>query len=1659
MAENTDSQIQFFNNFIPKLHTGTYEISVTQSLLDSSSKVVGGPFTNSQKFIVRGPGYQIPAADVHGMFPPNNHNGRFEESLPHVVFNKKSLPWEQIFDENNENVPWIALIACQIGSGARATAEVSGGQITAIHLAADNDGGTGYYELPPTVSIVDSSGTGASAVAVVDSSTGAITGFQVTDAGSGYSNSAIVKIGYPHKMDGSVAGANQTGGFTTNATSVSAPGKDLNGNPILGPVIQNPPSTPCQAINLSTSIFPDLLPRYDASVSPVVDEITPLAHVRKVNLNNKAVMNLTDGWCANVIAKRFPIASGRSVNYAVHVVSLIGLEDYLKPSANFGNSDLFQVISLYSWSFTCQPETGETFQQLMLDLTKTEQGTDYLLRLPVLPVTRGAAPDAAVQKAVNMVSRGYVPMTYNTFQGEQTMAFYRSPLTPVLPERFTRGCVTYLEMLEKGSGYTSRPDVTVTGGGIDFATASPPALSDMKTGATLKITSAGNGYISPPQISFVCDSLKEATATTSMGNNGSVNEITVTNGGAGYTSAPEIHFEGGGIREAQASVYLKIYSIQLSNGGSGYSDSSPPTVLIQGGGGSGAVAEAKIENGSIQSITLTAGGRGYTGVPEISFEPDQGGTATAIMTLDTNVLLTTGGSGYTQTPTVTLTGNQSSAVATATIRNGQVVGVSIASPGQGYTSAPAIQFSGGGFSMARATAILSSESPGTIDSIRILDPGFGYIYPPDVILVGGGVREARASATISAGQLTEILITDGGEGYTAAPSAIAITGGIRPMVARANLESVVQSLELVNGGSGYTTIPTVTITAPAGYSLTGYTAPTDTSTIAGLQATSSSNVAFRFDTGTSFTITGTGNMDGDYVCARDATWSNNTLTLYLDTSRFPIPDNPGVTGGTLNGTDAKSAIAIAEIVNGSVSKLILTAPGSGYTSIPTVTIAPPDDASHQATATATIATRVGSLTILDPGQGYTTQPTVAIAGPDSGTRATARAFINDPVQSASGAVIYNHEWGVFDLSYATNFLNARLLALNSRSFAVEVLQWRRAAHTMVNMLYERLTTADRAALKQLSPGQIRNHLQGKGTMTEQVMSALTGDFARQLLPAFSKPVQEGGTVNTNIPPIPSDGTVSTAIRDLQQLLQNEDIKLQIQNLSGYDPDTGEFSNSQFKNICEWLADLALLDGIPFEYLVPDERLLPPASIRFFYMDPNAMDAIIDGALSIGTHSSRDTLYSTLMSDVIRDAVRTLLHQVRANLLARQPTPPPYEDQPITGLLLRSPVVQGWPGLEVKAYATINPDVDGQPEGQGPIPLLRMDHISKDILLCLFDGVPEWVELDEPSEGLAFGVEDGQLIRLRKLTGDETGAQIIEPDKEFAVLQASPYVDPATGFLKLPQWIASLQDALASEQQLTPDRVVRIETDGGEGYQSAPTSIELNGVSNSNITAQLNGLAGVVVEKGGTGYALPPTISITDSGSGLGANAFASVSNGKVTAIQLLDPGENYSNPTVTITSSNPGSGVAATASLDSNREIVVTVTDGGSNYIYPPQVTLTPAKGDKGTGATAVAILNGDTVDRVVVTSQGTNYAKAPAITFNTGTGAVAGAIVARGQITGFTFDPSELGTFSSPPTVTVTGDCSKSANCTAYTGTLGPADFAIEMVKLPERMIFRIPQ
>jgi hypothetical protein len=130
-------------------------------------------------------------------------------------------------------------------------------------------------------------------------------------------------------------------------------------------------------------------------------------------------------------------------------------------------------------------------------------------------------------------------------------------------------------------------------------------------------------------------------------------------------------------------------------------------------------------------------------------------------------------------------------------------------------------------------------------------------------------------------------------------------------------------------------------------------------------------------------------------------------------------------------------------------------------------------------------------------------------------------------------------------------------------------------------------------------------------------------------------------------------------------------------------------------------------------------------------------------MSIGVQSSKDSHYYKITKNLIRDTLDRLTLGIRERLLGLPASEKDPTDGVIAGFLLRSDVLVQYPGIEIKGYRAVGKNDDGAPLGIDRMQILRLDRLSPNVLICLFPDAPAWIEFDQPSEGLCFGVEPAQ----------------------------------------------------------------------------------------------------------------------------------------------------------------------------------------------------------------------------------------------------------------------------------------------------------------------------
>jgi hypothetical protein len=386
------------------------------------------------------------------------------------------------------------------------------------------------------------------------------------------------------------------------------------------------------------------------------------------------------------------------------------------------------------------------------------------------------------------------------------------------------------------------------------------------------------------------------------------------------------------------------------------------------------------------------------------------------------------------------------------------------------------------------------------------------------------------------------------------------------------------------------------------------------------------------------------------------------------------------------------------------------------------------------------------------------------------------------------ALRFDPATGLLDVSYAAAWQLGRLLALGDREVAQAIFQWRRRQRQRMAHLAGRIALTRRFPSLDLgtdTPALLRGHA------VRRAVARLLAD-GLGALPGPSLPVAA---------PPPSRGSRGTLQPAAEHAATLRALRADPRCWVGL---AAESEEPVPGTVAAWLGRLAQLDGLPFSLLVPDPRALEEESIRFFFLDQGWLDALSDGALSVGRATSLDAEHDAAVAGLVAAAAEEVRDRVRAEALGL--APPATAGGPVSGFLLRSSAIASWRGVEIGVYADA--------ARQQPLSLIRLDRVSDNVLLCLVDGVLGAIRFTQPAEGIQFGVQSagGWSIGLRGLdvNGKPAGSDLKVPG---TLVQRAGLLDAADSAASLATQL-SAQQAWTGDQPLTSgDFAVQLLEDG------------------------------------------------------------------------------------------------------------------------------------------------------------------------------------------------------------------------------------------------------
>jgi hypothetical protein len=373
--------------------------------------------------------------------------------------------------------------------------------------------------------------------------------------------------------------------------------------------------------------------------------------------------------------------------------------------------------------------------------------------------------------------------------------------------------------------------------------------------------------------------------------------------------------------------------------------------------------------------------------------------------------------------------------------------------------------------------------------------------------------------------------------------------------------------------------------------------------------------------------------------------------------------------------------------------------------------------------------------------------------------------------SADAAMIYDEKHGVFDTSYAAAWTLGQLLGLSNGAFSNALFRYRKNVHNAIGYLVDRLKEKGNS-LSKLKQG---DKLQSYDSFKE---------CAKILNHNLSNSIENATKADAASLPSKKASRKNTSERSSLDLLKE---LYKDSNLFSY-LDSNEFASDK-DLIIHWFARKQLLYDVPLNHFIPDEKYLPSESLRFFYIDPNWIDMMLDGALSIGIQTSKDGELTTLLKANFSPEILKEAGKIRDELFKKECTKP--RQKPVCGVIINSAVVSGWPGLAIDGII-----------GNDKVQILRMDHIDNNMLLCLFEEIPKTITITEPQQSLCFGILDGFKIQHRKISGGDIGQPI--RDKYFLLKEGDVDYIRENNTLNIIDLIPELSVQLGKgEDLLTP----------------------------------------------------------------------------------------------------------------------------------------------------------------------------------------------------------------------------------------------------------------
>ena len=456
----------------PALTAGDdYRLEVSHEIRKNGNRIDGSaskplPSPRNFPFSIDAPRFTLDPSMIHAVFPPTNGVGSYVSRLPMIVLRRRTLPWERELAPGSKT-PWLAVLLFEKGEATTLS------PCTVRQVLAGASGA-----LSPKLNLPDTP------AAMLDQP---CMGIELPldlfkDIAPMASEVPLLNhVRQVNTEDKELMGMDDDGWFAVVVGNrLPEPGKryeaclvSLEGTQAFLPTEEETPVlTAADLQRPRADIFADLADRWSSQVMLSEPDLGPEV-VNKVLLDHMLSTGSAYQWSSSTVTTTTtgktkgsvsaPTGVARAVQpqtgvqrAAASVVagvktSVSGLrraasdaawtevavsERVHKGLSKVGVQLLIPKVRLFmlaQWSFECRE--GGDFESIMQALPNN--GGVAMLGMPPSLAQAPGGTGAAVWRAA--LDTGHVPLPHLTREGEQTLAWYRGPLTPIGVQRETSG--------------------------------------------------------------------------------------------------------------------------------------------------------------------------------------------------------------------------------------------------------------------------------------------------------------------------------------------------------------------------------------------------------------------------------------------------------------------------------------------------------------------------------------------------------------------------------------------------------------------------------------------------------------------------------------------------------------------------------------------------------------------------------------------------------------------------------------------------------------------------------------------------------------------------------------------------------------------------------------------------------------------------------------------------------------------------------------------------------------------------------------------------------------------------------------------------------------------------------------------------------------------